>query len=105
MHTDFASKTFCLIVKRLDSIFERYLARISQQLANNPLAGKPLKFSFFREKRFREKRTYYLVYEDFLIVLFVAVSDKKNQQQTINYVVGRLDDFRSEAEMLFRRGV
>ncbi len=72
--------------------------KIPKQLADNPLTGAPLNYPFLREKRIKEKRVYYLVYEDLELVLLVAVSGKKNQQTTINHIRKNLDEFRKVAE-------
>jgi len=52
-----------------------------------------LGYIFFREKKLNENRIYYLVYEEFVIVLMVAVSDKKTQQDTIDDIKRRLDEY------------
>ena len=54
------------------------IQKIPKQLAENPLAGKPLSYRFLREKCIKEKRVYYLIYEDLNLVLIVATSGKKN---------------------------
>ena len=50
-------------------------------------------YIFFREKKLNSHRIYYLVYEEFVIVLMVAVSDKKTQQATIDDIKQRLDEY------------
>ncbi|MEK6943763.1 MAG: hypothetical protein AABX00_06905 [Nanoarchaeota archaeon] len=72
--------------------------RLPKQLAENPLTGKPLSYTFLREKKIREKRIYYLVYEDLEMVLLVAVSGKKDQQATIDHIKENLKEYRKVAE-------
>ena len=60
--------------------------KIKDQLKINPYVGKPLGFKFFREKRVDGKRIYFLIYQDVVIVLLVAISDKKTQQATIDAI-------------------
>ena len=55
--------------------------------------GDSLGYRFFREKRVGGKRVYYLVYEDLKAVLMVAISDKKTQQETIDEIKSRLQDY------------
>ena len=74
--------------------------KIPKQLSENPFVGKPLSFPFLREKRLREKRIYYLVYEDLKLVLLIAVSGKKDQQATIDHIKENLNEFRSVAEKI-----
>ena len=64
------------------------------QLKENPYVGDQLRYKFLREKRIREKRMYYLVYDDLLAVLVVAMSDKKTQQETIDHIVLYLGEYR-----------
>ena len=59
----------------------------------NPYVGDSLGYRFFREKRVGGKRVYYLVYEDLKAVLMVAISDKKTQQETIDEIKSRLQDY------------
>ncbi|MBS3133025.1 hypothetical protein J4470_02765 [Candidatus Woesearchaeota archaeon] len=64
-----------------------------KQLAENPHVGDPLGHMFFREKKVGGKRVYFLIYDDVRAVLMVAVSDKKAQQETIDEIKGRLEDY------------
>ncbi len=64
-----------------------------KKLSENPFVGKPLGLVFFREKKLKGKRVYYLVYDDFVVVLMVAISDKKSQQITIDAVKEKLDEY------------
>lgn len=65
------------------------------KLSENPFVGRPLSYEFFREKRLNGKRVYYLIYEEFIIVLMTAVSDKKTQQATIDAIIDKLDEYRN----------
>lgn len=69
----------------------------------NPFVGDLIAYRFLREKRIREKRIYYLVYEDLKLVLLVATSGKKNQQATIDHIKRHLDEFRKVAEVIARQ--
>ncbi len=83
------------------SEFERdILQKIFLQLKENPYVGDEIRYKFFREKRIKEKRIYYLVYEDLKIVLMVAIGGKKAQQETINRIVTYFKEYRSYAEKL-----
>jgi len=56
--------------------------------------GKPLSgLSFFKEKKFDGKRLYYLIYENFFVILTIAISDKKVQQATINSILIDLAEY------------
>ena len=79
------------------------LNKMPKQLANNPFRGDPLGYAFLREKRIKEKRIYYLIYEDLSLVLLVAVSGKKDQQVTINYIKHKLEEYRKIAEEISKQ--
>jgi len=74
--------------------------KLPLKLSLNPFSGSQLSFSFLREKRIREKRIYYLVYEDLKLVLLVATSSKKTQQKTIDNIKEELKEFRKVAESI-----
>ena len=77
--------------------------KLPEKLAINPFVGAPLGYRFLREKRIKEKRIYFLVYEDLKSVLLIAVSGKKDQQATIDHIKGNLDEFRKESERLSKQ--
>ena len=77
--------------------------KIPKRLSENPFAGDPLGYRFLREKRIREKRVYYLIYEDLNLVLLVAASAKKKQQTTINHIKTHLNEFRVLAEKISKQ--
>ena len=81
--------------------FEKDIIRkIFLQLKENPYAGDQIRYKFFREKRIKEKRIYYLVYDDLKIVLMVAISGKKSQKETIDKIVSYFKEYRKYAEKL-----
>ena len=69
---------------------------MEEQIQISPYVGKPLKVPWFREKKKGKFRVYYLIYDEFLAVFFVYISEKKDQQKTINTVLALLDEFRAE---------
>lgn len=79
---------------KLDKSHQDIIYKIFYQLKENPCVGDSLRYRFLREKRIKGKRIYYLVYDDLLAVLVVAISDKKTQQETINYIVKYLNYYR-----------
>lgn len=60
------------------------------QLIFNPYVGDPLGYPFFREKKIRGKRIYYLIYKEFHAVLMTNISTKKDQQEVIREIKERL---------------
>ena len=74
------------------------------KLVENPHAGKLLHYPCLREKRVSGRRIYYLVYDDLELVLLVATSGKKDQQETIEHIKTNLNEFRKVAEGIVRQG-
>ena len=85
-------------IEKLSNSDKERIQKLFLQLKENPYAGKQLKFNFFREKRIREKRIYYLIYDDLQSVLVVAFGGKKVQQETINNVIKTLPEFKEYLE-------
>lgn len=79
-------------------IDRKRLQKIFLQLKENPYVGDQLQYKNLREKRISEKRIYYLVYDDLKSVLVIAVSDKKNQQATINHIIDCFDEYKEYLE-------
>ena len=88
--------------RKFDKEFLKQLSKEEQKevenlernhLVNNPYLGDHLHYSFFREKKIGGKRVYFLVYDDLKSVLMVGISDKKTQQETIDEIKDRLDDY------------
>ena len=65
--------------------------------------GQQLRYPFLREKRIKDKRVYYLIYEDLKLVLLVAVSGKKGQQSTIDHIVSQFKEYRKVAEQIAKQ--
>ncbi|MBI2672395.1 hypothetical protein HYX16_05665 [Candidatus Woesearchaeota archaeon] len=76
------------------------IPKIIDRLKQNPFLGSPLGYKFFREIRIKEKRIYFLVYEDLNLVLLVSASGKKNQQEMINNIKSNLNKFKEMVKKL-----
>ena len=94
--TDSFLKTF----ETLENDEKEWVRKIVLKLKDNPQAGKPLKFPWFREKKYKGKRLYFIVYEDFGKILLVAFGTKKEQQKIIDSILRNLDAFKKLAENL-----
>lgn len=88
--------------QKFDKEFIKQLSREEQlqiekfekeKLTQNPYLGDPLGYEFFREKKIKGKRVYFLVYDDIKAVLMVGISDKKTQQETIEGIKSRLNEY------------
>ena len=94
------SSRFDRELSRRDKNFQERIDKIEDQLVENPYVGDPLNVKWFREKRYDKFRIYYLIYEELDAVIMVAISEKKNQQKTINSIRLLFSFFRNELEKL-----
>lgn len=97
------TETYTKEIKKWDKSEQEAAEKLPQKLAEEPFTGKPLGYKFLREKKLKEKRVYYLVYEDLKLVLLVASSGKKDQHATIEHIKDNLDEFRTEAEKIIKQ--
>ncbi len=68
-----------------------WVRKMEMQLVENSY-GKMLRTPWLREKRYRNKRLYYVVDESMGRILIVDFRSKKRQQEVINKIVFRKDD-------------
>jgi len=72
--------------EKLDVSIQRMIDSEIKQLEINPHVGKPLGYRFFREKKVKNYRFYYLIYDEYVVVFVVAISSKKGQQKAIDRI-------------------
>ncbi len=90
----FSTKEFDTWEKILSKSYEKEIRNIIDELKQTWNTGKPLGFTFFREKKFDKYRVYFLIYEEINTVLLITISDKKAQQETINRIKKHLDYYK-----------
>ena len=93
-------KVFDKEMDRLPEFDKEIIRKIFLQLKENPYVGDQIRYNFFREKRIRDKRIYYLVYEDLKVVLMIAIGGKKAQKEAINKIISYFKEYREYAEKL-----
>jgi len=98
MFTVIGTDTYLKEISKWSKDHKEAVDKIPSKLKENPFLGDPLNYKFLRERRVKEKRVYYLIYEDLKLVLLVATSGKKDQQATIDHIKNNLDEFRKVAE-------
>ena len=103
MHTVIGTDTYLKEIKKLPKDYQEAADKIPARIKENPKLGKPLNYPFLRESRIKERRVYYLVYDDLRLVLLVAVSGKKDQQSTIDHIKEKLREYRKVAEDVSRQ--
>jgi mRNA-degrading endonuclease RelE of RelBE toxin-antitoxin system len=87
----YATDTFRKLFKTLDGTEQQWIAKIKVQLEENP-TGKPLRFDWFREKKFLNKRLFFLIDESTKKILFVSFASKTDQQEVIDFVIANKDE-------------
>ena len=96
----YALNVFEKEMNKLSKSDKEIIQKIFLQLKEEPYVGDSLRYKFFREKRVREKRIYYLIYDDLKIILIVAMGGKKAQKETIDEIIMYFDEYRNYAEKL-----
>ncbi len=74
-----------------------------EELPNNPYQGRALGFKFLREKRIKGKRVYFLIYENYVLVLMVAIGDKKTQDEDINQIKKNREEYLKLIKNIFKK--
>jgi len=92
----FTTEEFDKIFSKLDNTLQKQIEKEIEQLQVNPEVGKPLGYKFFREKKVKNYRIYYLVYEEYVVVFVITLSDKKDQQKAINTIKKLIPLYREE---------
>ena len=98
----YTTESFEKEIKNLPSSEKSIIQKIFLQLKENPYVGDSIRYNFFREKRIKEKRIYYLVYDQLSAVLVVAFGGKKVQQETIDKIIELLPEFKIYLEKLLK---
>jgi len=99
----YATQEFLNDYGKLSKAERERIDKIREQLKIDPYVGRSLGYKFFREKRIGGKRIYFLIYEDAVIVLVVAISDKKAQQVTIDKIKMAFELYKKDVYEKFKK--
>ena len=102
MYKVFHTNRFEKELRKINHTFKNWLDKIENQIVKNPYVGKPIDFPWFREKKFKNYRVYFIIYEKEKSVVFVAISTKKDQQRVINSIRLLLRTFGEEIKELLK---
>jgi len=94
------TETFSKLFDSLTKDEQGWIKKIIGQLKENAFVGKPLRFPWFREKKYKGKRLYYLVYQNVNRVLLVAFGEKKEQKKIITHIMGNLEEYKKIVEQV-----
>lgn len=96
----YTTESFEKEIGKLSNSEKEKIQKLFLQLKENPYVGDQIRYKFFREKRIREKRVYYLVYDDLSAVLVVAFGGKKAQKDTIDEIIKLLPEYKEYMERI-----
>ena len=82
--------------ERLDNSLKIQIDNEIEQLEINPYVGRSLNYKFFREKKVKNFRIYFLVYEEYVVVFVIALSSKKYQQKVIDTIKTLIPYYKEE---------
>tara|TARA_Y100000310_G_C20566580_1_gene755789 strand:- start:792 stop:1103 length:312 start_codon:yes stop_codon:yes gene_type:complete len=102
MYRIFTTDEFNKRFRKLDIQLQRQIEKEIDQLEINPFSGKPLGYSFFREKKIQNYRVYYLVYEEYVVVFVITISTKRDQQSAIDKIRTLIPYYREEIKKKLR---
>jgi hypothetical protein len=78
-------------------LFERdeqeWIDKMKEQLAENLRVGKPLRYDWFREKKLKDKRLYYVINEKTHSAVLISFAPKKEQQNIIKHILRNMNDY------------
>jgi mRNA-degrading endonuclease RelE of RelBE toxin-antitoxin system len=97
----YTTEEFDKLFSKLNKDIQNKIACEIDQLEENPYVGKPLGYKFFREKKVKGYRIYYLIYEDYLVVFIITISGKKDQQEVIDAIKKLIPIFKEEIKKKF----
>lgn len=85
-------------LSKLDKSLGIKILKEVDQLNENPFRGKPLGYNFFREKKVKNYRFYYLIFKEKVVVLVISLSSKKNQQAIIDKIKNLIPFYKKRIE-------
>ena len=87
MNKVYETATFSKLYDAAEKKEKEWIEKIKDQLATNLRVGKPLRYDWFREKKFENKRVYYLINEKAGKAMLVAFGTKREQQKMIDHII------------------
>jgi len=85
MYSIHATSTFKKIYDTLDKNERKWIDKIKEKLEEFP-TGKPLGYRWFREKKYLNKRLFFLIDDERRKILLVSFATKKEQQEVIDFI-------------------
>lgn len=87
MNQVFETEVFSKIYEACEAREQDWIDKMKVQLSELLKVGKPLKYDWFREKKFENKRLFYLINEKTRKAVLLAFGSKKEQQKIIDHIL------------------
>ena len=87
MNLIFETQVFSKIFDSCDPQEKKWINKVKIQLTGNLKVGKPIRFVWFREKKFMNKRLFFLINENSKKVILISFGVKKDQQKIIDHIL------------------
>ena len=87
MNDIYETETFSKLYGASDYQEQAWIDKVRKQLLRNLHVGKPLRYVLFREKKFGNKRLFYLINEETNSAILVAFGGKSDQQKIIDHIL------------------
>lgn len=87
MNEVYETETFSKLYSASEKKEQEWINKMKDQLAQSFHVGKPLRFEWFREKRFENKRLFFIINEKTNKAVLLAFGTKKDQQKIINHIL------------------
>ncbi len=84
-YTIYITDTFKKVFASLDKSEQQWIESIKNKLEEE-ITGKVLYFEWFREKKYLNKRLYFLIDKPSKKILFISFASKRDQQEIINEI-------------------
>ena len=94
----YTTESFDKEAEKLPKGIQEIIQKMFLKIRDNPYTSDQLRYRNLREKRIKEKRVYFLVYDDLQAVLIVAIGGKKDQQETIDHIIKYFNEYRTYLE-------
>ena len=87
MNEVYETATFTKIKEACEKKEQEWIEKMKDQLKDNLNVGKPLRYAWFREKKFENKRLFYVMNEKTNKALLLAFGQKRQQQKVIDHII------------------
>ena len=103
MYRFFRSEAYEKRFTKLDTAEQQHVTNLERQIKDNPLASKPLGYTFLREKRINGGKTIlFIIYEELQTILFAKIATKRDQQDMIDELKEHLKDYQEKVRALMK---